>query len=106
VAKILVVEDDPNNLELAREHRPELILLDLQLPKLDGWTVVKLLRKEPWAKVVPIVAVSASASPGDEHKALEAGCTHFLRSRTTPQRCGTCCRGTCPRPDGTSRARK
>jgi CheY-like chemotaxis protein len=36
VAKILVVEDDPNNLELAREHRPELILLDLQLPKLDG----------------------------------------------------------------------
>jgi CheY-like chemotaxis protein len=69
VAKILVVEDEPNNLELAlrivrhagheatvatdgfaalelaREHRPQLILLDLQLPKLDGWTVVKLLRK-------------------------------------------------------------
>ena len=102
MAKILVVEDEPNNLELAlrivrhagheatvatdgfaalelaREHRPHLILLDLQLPKLDGWTVVKLLRKETWAKSVPIVAVSASATPGDEHKALEAGCTAFL----------------------------
>jgi len=98
MAKILVVEDDPNNLELAlrivrhagheatvatdgfaaREHRPQLILLDLQLPKLDGWTVVKLLRKETWAKNVPIVAVSASATPGDESKAIEAGCTAFL----------------------------
>ena len=102
MARILVVEDEPNNLELAlrivrhagheatvatdgfaalelaREHRPQLILLDLQLPKLDGWTVVKLLRKETWAKNVPIVAVSASATPGDEHKAIEAGCTAFL----------------------------
>src|SRR5919204_540406 len=102
LSRILIVEDEPNNLELAlrivrhagheaavatdgitalelaREHRPELILLDLQLPKLDGWTVVKLLRKEPWTKDVPIVAVSASATPGDEHKALEAGCTAFL----------------------------
>lgn len=102
MAKILVVEDEPNNLELAlrivrhagheaavatdgfsalelaREHKPALILLDLQLPKLDGWTVVKLLRKEPWAKETPIIAVSASATPGDESKALDAGCTAFL----------------------------
>ena len=39
---------------------------------------MKLLRKEAWAKQVPIVAVSASATPGDEHKAIEAGCTAFL----------------------------
>jgi two-component system cell cycle response regulator DivK len=102
VARILVVEDEPNNLELAlrivrhagheamvatdgfaalelaREYRPQLILLDLQLPKLDGWTVVKLLRKETWATQVPIVAISASATPGDEDKALAAGCTAFL----------------------------
>ena len=102
MARILVVEDEPNNLELAlrivrhagheatvatdgfaalelaREHRPQLILLDLQLPKLDGWTVVRRLRKELWAKDVPIVAISASATPGDESKAIEAGCTEFL----------------------------
>jgi two-component system, cell cycle response regulator DivK len=102
MARILVVEDEPNNLELAlrivrhagheatvatdgfaalelaRDQRPELILLDLQLPRLDGWSVVKLLRKEPWAKHVPIVAVSASAAPGDEKRAIEAGCTAFL----------------------------
>jgi two-component system cell cycle response regulator DivK len=102
MARILVVEDEPNNLELAlrivrhagheatvatdgfaalelaREYRPQLILLDLQLPKLDGWTVVKLLRKETWATQVPIVAISASATPGDEDKALAAGCTAFL----------------------------
>jgi CheY-like chemotaxis protein len=102
MARILIVEDEPNNLELAlrivrhaghdalvatdgfgalelaREHRPQLVLLDLQLPKLDGWTVVRLLRKETWAKGIPIVAVSASATPGDESKAIEAGCTAFL----------------------------
>jgi CheY-like chemotaxis protein len=44
----------------------------------DGWTVVKTLRKQSWAKTVPIIAVSASATPGDESKALEAGCTAFL----------------------------
>jgi two-component system cell cycle response regulator DivK len=102
MAKILVVEDEPNNLELAlritrhagheaivatdgfaalelaRDHRPQLVLLDLQLPKLDGWTVVKLLRKESWARQIPIIAVSASATPGDESKAIEAGCDAFL----------------------------
>jgi two-component system cell cycle response regulator DivK len=102
VAKILVVEDEPNNLELAlrivrhagheaavatdgitalelaETHRPQLILLDLQLPKLDGWTVVRELRRESWGRRIPIIAVSASATPGDEYKALEAGCTAFL----------------------------
>src|SRR5205809_6779156 len=97
MAKILVVEDEPNNLELAlrivrhagheatvatdglaalelaREHRPQLILLDLQLPKLDGRTVVQLLRKETWPKQVPLVAVSPSATPGDGLNALEPG---------------------------------
>lgn len=102
MARILVVEDEPNNLELAlrivrhaghdatvatdgitalelaQSQRPQLILLDLQLPKLDGWTVVRELRREPWAKGIPIIAVSASATPGDEYKALAAGCTAFL----------------------------
>ena len=102
MARILIVEDEPNNLELALRivrhagHdamvatdglsgvelagriRPDLILLDLQLPKLDGWAVVRSLRGEPWAKDLPIIAVSASATPGDEYKALEAGCTAFL----------------------------
>jgi two-component system, cell cycle response regulator DivK len=102
LARILVVEDEPNNLELAlrivrhaghdaivatdgitalelaRAQRPHLILLDLQLPKLDGWTVVRELRTEPWVRGIPIIAVSASATPGDESKAIEAGCTSFL----------------------------
>jgi two-component system cell cycle response regulator DivK len=102
VARILVVEDEPNNLELALRivrhagheaivatdghtalelagsQRPDLILLDLQLPKMDGWTVVRQLRAEAWAKSLPIVAVSASATPGDESKAIEAGCSAFL----------------------------
>jgi CheY-like chemotaxis protein len=102
MARILVVEDEPNNLELALRlvrhagheavvatdgvsalelaaaQRPDLILLDLQLPKVDGWTVVRTLRKQSWAKDVPIIAVSASATPGDESKAVEAGCTAFL----------------------------
>jgi two-component system cell cycle response regulator DivK len=109
VAKILVVEDEPNNLELAlrivrhaghdaivatdgitalelaETQRPQLILLDLQLPKLDGWTVVKEIRRQPWAKDVPIIAVSASATPGDELKAIEAGCTAFLAKPYYPQ---------------------
>ena len=102
MARVLIVEDEPNNLDLARRivthaghealvaidgvsalevaerDRPALILLDLQLPHLDGWTVVKTLRLRPWARDLPIVAISASATPGDETKALEAGCTEFV----------------------------
>ena len=91
MARVLIVEDEPNNLDLARRivaqiqldplaerDRPALILLDLQLPHLDGWTVVKTLRLRRWARDLPIVAISASATPGDEAIALEAGCTEFV----------------------------
>ena len=110
MAKILVVEDEPNNLELAlrivrhagheatvatdgfaalelaREHRPQLILLDLQLPKLDGWTVVKLLRKETWAKNVPIVAVSASALTGRRAQGHRSGVHSLSLQALLPSR--------------------
>jgi DNA-binding response OmpR family regulator len=109
MARILIVEDDPACLELAlrivqlerhepstaldgetaltlaRAIRPDLILLDLHIPKVDGWTVVKHLRGEQWAAHVPVIAVSASATLPEQERALRAGCDEFLPKPFYPE---------------------
>lgn len=57
---------------------PDLILLDLALPEVDGWEVARRLKADPALRNVPIIAVSASAMPDDERSALAAGCDGFL----------------------------
>lgn len=65
-------------LAMARAVRPDLILLDLALPEMDGWTVARHLKGTPEFRHVPIIAVTASAMPEDEKTAREAGCDGFL----------------------------
>lgn len=101
-AKILVVEDNPQNRKLATviledrgyevvgvadsesaeaalaEGPPDLILMDLGLPGMDGYALTRKLRTRPGTTAVPIVAVSSFAMPGDREKALAAGCTSYL----------------------------
>ena len=108
MAKILIIEDNEQNLyletfilqkngheviearkgetgiELAAQTLPDLILLDIQLPGMDGYTVSEELRKHPGISNTPIIAVTSYAMPGDRERALEAGCTDYIEKPINP----------------------
>jgi len=65
-------------LDLARTHRPDLILMDIQLPEVSGLEVTKWLKDDPELKVIPVVAVTAFAMKGDEERILQGGCEAYL----------------------------
>ena len=65
-------------LELARKHRPDLIIMDIQLPEVSGLEVTKWLKDDPELKTIPVVAVTAFAMKGDEEHIREGGCEAYL----------------------------
>jgi len=75
---VWIAHDGHEGIRLAYEHPPDLILMDLALPKLDGWEVTRSLRSNPRFKRTPILAVSAHAMVGDREKALAAGCDDYF----------------------------
>jgi len=101
-ATVLIIEDNDNNIymetyllensgysviqarnghlgiELAQKEQPDLILLDIQLPQMDGYTVAAALKKGEGTKNIPIVAVTSYAMPGDREKVIEAGCDGYV----------------------------
>lgn len=99
--KLLIVEDNAFNMELttqlleddyelvtatdgkaglaaAMDHTPDLILMDLSLPEMDGWTAIKEIRKDPNIGKTPIVALSAHAATPDIERALAAGADEYV----------------------------
>lgn len=72
-------------IEKAHEEEFDLILLDIQLPAMDGYAVVKALRTHPPLEQVPVVAVTSYAMAGDREKALEAGCDGYLEKPINPE---------------------
>jgi CheY-like chemotaxis protein len=78
-------EADPiRGIEAAREVRPTVILLDIQLPTMDGYAVARTLRGDAALRDIPIVAVTSYAMPGDRERALEAGCTGYIEKPIDP----------------------
>ena len=71
-------KDGRQALPLAREHTPDLILVDIQLPEVSGLEITDRLKKDPALKAIPVVAVTAFAMRGDEQKILAAGCDAYL----------------------------
>src|SRR5512141_551001 len=65
-------------LDLARKYRPDLILMDIQLPEVSGLEVTKWLKDDPELKAIPVVAVTAFAMRGDEERIREGGCEAYL----------------------------
>ena len=65
-------------LELARKHRPDLILMDIQLPEVSGLEVTKWLKEDEELKSIPVVAVTAFAMKGDEEKIRRGGCEAYI----------------------------
>lgn len=100
--RILVVEDNPDNMvlivdvlislnyeviqatdglrgvEMVDEERPDLVLMDLSLPKMDGWTATRKLKAENDLKAIPIIALTAHAMVGDRERAMDAGCDDYV----------------------------
>jgi two-component system cell cycle response regulator DivK len=72
-------------LDIARAERPDLILLDIQLPVVDGYAVARTLRAKPELATIPIVAVTSHAMVGDRERCLEAGCTDYIEKPIDPE---------------------
>jgi CheY-like chemotaxis protein len=75
---LLEAENGAQGLEMARIHRPDLILLDIHLPDMNGFKVFEHLQKNPGTAKIPVVAMSGSAAPSDIEKGLRAGFKQFL----------------------------
>ena len=76
--EIVTAEDGLAGIECAEAERPDLILMDLSLPKIDGWEATRRLKAMETQAGVPIVALTAHAMQGDEEKARAAGCDDYL----------------------------
>ena len=74
---VIVAADGVQGIELARSELPELILMDLSLPVMDGWEASRRLKEMETTSAIPIIALSAHALTGDREKAIEAGCDDF-----------------------------
>ena len=70
--------DGREALDLAREHEPDLILMDIQLPEISGLEVTKMLKADDELKAIPVIAVTAFAMKGDEEKIREGGCEGYI----------------------------
>jgi len=75
---ILQTKDGMEALRLARQHRPDLILMDIQLPEVSGLEVTKWIKEDDELRAIPIVAVTAFAMKGDEEKIREGGCEAYI----------------------------
>ena len=82
--KVVQAFDGPSGIELARNIDPDLILLDIQLPGMDGYAVSRALRAIELLKTTPIVAVTSYAMVGDREKSLEAGCNGYIEKPINP----------------------
>ena len=74
---VLIARDGREGVAMARSELPELIVMDLSLPALDGWSATRILKTAPETKEIPILALTAHAMAGDREKALAAGCDDF-----------------------------
>lgn len=82
---VIEAEDGEQAVAQARQGLPDLILLDLQMPRLDGFGVLAELRSDPNFESLPIVALTASAMRGDREKILEAGFTEYVSKPAGPE---------------------
>jgi CheY-like chemotaxis protein len=75
---VLEAADGESAIELARQHHPALILMDLQMPNVDGWEATRRLKADPATRDIIVVAITAQTMPPDEGNTRQAGCDGFI----------------------------
>jgi CheY-like chemotaxis protein len=84
--RVLLASDGREGVSLAREGQPDLILMDISIPHIDGWEATKILKADPATSDVPIIALTAHALATDRAKAEEVGCDGYLAKPCEPRR--------------------
>jgi two-component system cell cycle response regulator DivK len=82
---LLEAEDGQAGIDAARKHRPDLILMDIQLPVLDGYEATRTIKSDPDLRSIPIIVVTSYALSGDDAKAREAGCDAYVTKPYSPR---------------------
>lgn len=75
--EVVLAHDGEEGVAKARSNRPDVVLLDMNLPVMDGWTAARALKGDPTTAGIPIIALTAHAMSGDRDKALQAGCDDY-----------------------------
>jgi two-component system cell cycle response regulator DivK len=83
--EITEAEDGEQALEAIAKQRPDLILMDIQLPIIDGYTATRKIKADPAMRSIPIIAVTSYALSGEEKKAREAGCDDYVPKPFSPR---------------------
>jgi two-component system, cell cycle response regulator DivK len=81
---VLEAPDGQAAVATAKSDRPDLILMDIQMPVLDGYEATRQIKADPALKATPVIAVSSFAMKGDEEKARAAGCDHYVTKPYSP----------------------
>jgi CheY-like chemotaxis protein len=84
--RVLEARDGEEGVLRAREDKPDLILMDISIPKIDGWEATQRLKSDPETREIPIIALTAHALEEDRQKATQAGCDGYLAKPVEPRR--------------------
>jgi two-component system cell cycle response regulator DivK len=76
--EILTAMDGKNGLKICEEQKPDMVLLDLTLPEIDGWHLARRLKNSPETSSIRVIAITAHVLPGDRERAFEAGCDGYI----------------------------
>ncbi len=96
--EVIEAVDGEAGLAAAATHRPDLILMDIQLPILDGYEATRRLKADAVLRAIPVIAVTSHALGGDSEKARAAGCDAYISKPYSPRQLLAKCASTCPRP--------